>query len=139
MYLPLVSVKFIKFSLFGCVIFVISLIFNLTLVEFFLFKKSIAYIFVIVFQIFVNFYVNRYLIFEKSTLSISNIFYRYLILVFSFRSADWILYNIEVKFFMIPYPIAQTINTVLIFFSKYCSYKLLFEYRNKPTHEQKSI
>lgn len=127
MFFGLLTHKFVKFSFWGGLVFAAAVALNVILVEAFAIEKSIAYVFVILSQIIINFILNRYVIFEIGERKSWEVFIRYVIAVGIFRGIDWTMYLIQIKWIFVPYIIAQVINTILIFFGKYFFYKVLFE------------
>ena len=125
-------IKFIKFALFGGVVFTWGILLNFFTVEVLHADKKIAYLFVISTQILVCFFLNRYVIFENGERNIFQTFSGYLAALAIFRMADWTLYVIQIDWLDLPYLLAQTLNTFLIFFAKFPIYRIIFE--NRPSY-----
>jgi putative flippase GtrA len=124
-----IQIKFFKFTLFGGVVFTWGLLLNFFTVEVLHADKKIAYLFVIASQIFICFFLNRYVIFDNSERNIFQTFSGYLAALAIFRMADWILYVIQIEWLSLPYLLAQTLNNMLIFLAKFPIYRIIFESR----------
>ena len=130
-FLPLkqTQIKFIKFALFGGVIFTWGILLNFLTVEVLHADKKIAYLLVISSQILICYFLNRYVIFENSERNFFKTFSGYIAALIAFRMVDWMLYVIQIHWFAWPYLLAQTLNNCLIFFAKFPIYRLIFESR----------
>jgi len=126
------QIKFIKFTLFGGVVFTWGLLLNFFTVEVLHADKKIAYLFVISSQILICFFLNRYVIFENSERNFFQTFSGYLAALALFRMADWTLYVIQIHWFALPYLLAQTLNNFFIFFAKFPIYRIIFD--SRPSH-----
>ena len=123
------QIKFIKFALFGGVVFTWGLLLNFFTVEVLHADKRFAYLFVIISQILICFFLNRYVIFDNNERNIFQTFSGYLAALAIFRTADWIFYVIQINWLDLPYLLAQTLSNSLIFFSKFPIYRIIFERR----------
>ena len=123
------QIKFIKYALFGGVVFTWSILLNFFTVEVIQADKKIAYLFVISSQILICFFLNRYVIFENSERNFFQTFSGYLAALVIFRTADWTLYVIQINWLGLPYLLAQTLNNFLIFFAKFPIYRIIFDSR----------
>jgi putative flippase GtrA len=124
-----IQIKFIKFALFGGVVFTWGLLLNFFTVEVLHADKKVAYLFVISSQILICFFLNRYVIFENSERNFFQTFSGYLAALAIFRMADWTLYVIQINWLDLPYLLAQTLTNFLIFFTKFPIYRIIFERR----------
>jgi len=131
-YLPSKStqIKFVKFTLFGGVVFTWGILLNFLMVDVLQFDKKIAYLFVISSQILVCFLLNRYVIFVNGEHNFFQTFSGYLAALAIFRMADWTLYVIQINWLDMPYLLAQTLSNIFIFFTKFPVYRIIFE--SKP-------
>jgi putative flippase GtrA len=123
------QIKFIKFALFGGVVFTWGILLNFFTVEVLQTDKRFAYLFVIISQILICFFLNRYVIFENGERNLFQTFSGYLAALAIFRMADWTLYVIQINWLDLPYLLAQTVNNFLIFFTKFPIYRIIFESR----------
>jgi len=123
------QIKFIKFTLFGGVVFTWGLLLNFFTVEVLHADKKIAYLFVISSQILICFFLNRYFIFDNSERNFFQTFSGYLAALVIFRMADWMLYVIQIHWLALPYLLAQSLNNFFIFFAKFPIYRIIFESR----------
>ncbi len=123
------QIKFIKFTLFGGVVFIWGILFNLLAVDVLHVDKKIAYLFVVSSQVLICFFLNRYVIFENSERNIFQTFSGYLAALAVFRMADWTLYVIQINWLGLPYLLAQTLSNILIFAAKFPIYQIIFERR----------
>ena len=123
------QIKFIKFALFGGVIFTWGILLNFFTVEVLHADKKLAYLFVISSQILICYFLNRHVIFENSERNFFQTFSGYLAALAIFRMADWTLYVIQINWLDMPYLLAQTLTNVLIFFTKFPIYRIIFESR----------
>ena len=132
------QIKFIKFALFGGVIFTWGILLNFFTVEVLHADKKIAYLFVISSQILICFFLNRYVIFENSERNFFQTFSGYLAALAVFRMADWVLYVIQIHWFALPYLLAQTLNNFFIFFAKFPIYRIIFDGRTSHVAMKKN-
>ena len=123
------QIKFIKFALFGGVIFTWGILLNFFTVEVLHADKKLAYLFVISSQILICFFLNRYVIFKNHERDTFQAFSGYLAALVIFRMVDWTLYVIQINWLDLPYLLAQTLNNFLIFFVKFPIYRIIFESR----------
>lgn len=123
------QIKFIKFVLFGGVVFSWGILLNFFTVEVLRADKKIAYLFVISSQIFICFFLARYVIFENNERNLFQTFSGYLAALAVFRMADWTLYVILISWLDLPYLLTQTLTNFLIFFTKFPIYRIIFESR----------
>ena len=132
------QIKFIKFALFGGVVFTWGILLNFFTVEVLHADKRFAYLFVIISQILICFFLNRYFIFDNNERNIFQTFSGYLAALAIFRTADWIFYVIQINWLDLPYLLAQTLSNSLIFFSKFPIYRIIFEKRppNLEMHQK---
>jgi putative flippase GtrA len=121
--------KFIKYALFGGVVFTWGILLNFFTVDVLQADKKIAYLLVISSQILICFFLNRYVIFENSERNFFQTFSGYLTALVIFRMADWTLYVIQINWLDLPYLLAQTLNNVLFFFAKFPIYRIIFDKR----------
>ena len=126
------QLKFIKFTLFGGVVFTWGILLNLLTVDVLHVEKEIAYLFVVSSQVLICFFLNRYVIFENGERNFFQTFAGYLAALAVFRMTDWTLYVMQINWLGLPYLLAQTLSNVLIFFAKFPIYRIIFE-RCPPT------
>ena len=123
------QIKFIKFALFGGVIFTWGIVLNFFTVEVLHADKRIAYLIVISSQVLICYFLNRYVIFDNSERNFFHTFSGYITALMIFRAVDWILYVVQIHWLSFPYLLAQTLNNFVIFFAKFPIYRIIFESR----------
>ena len=130
-FLPLnrTQIKFIKFALFGGVVFAWGILFNYLAVGVLHADKKVAYLLVVSSQILICYFLNRYVIFENRERNFFQTFTGYIAALMLFKMADWTLYVIQIHWFALPYLLAQTMTNFIIFFAKFPIYRIIFESR----------
>lgn len=130
-FLPLrrTQIKFIKFALFGGVVFTWGIVLNFFTVEVLHADKKTAYLIVVSSQVLICYFLNRYVIFENSERNFFQTFSGYIAALMIFRGVDWMLYVIQIHWLTLPYLLAQTLNNFFIFFAKFPIYRIIFESR----------
>jgi putative flippase GtrA len=123
---------FVKFAGLGLFVFVWGILFNILQVELFQIDKQKAYALVVVTQILLGFFLNRYLVFNGRHKKVIGVLLGYLAVLTLFRAADWLLYFVAIQWLSLPYVLAQIINNIIIFLAKYVSYRPIFEGNDKP-------
>ncbi len=122
-----VAGKFTGFLLAGLPSFIIAIPLNWALVEYAHLVKPLAYALVMVFQISLNFFTSRWLVFDSPP---GKTFPRQFAEFFSgiavFRIADWALYSLLVQFTPHLYLVVQVINVVLFSFLKFLFCRKVF-------------
>ena len=126
--------KFAKFTGLGLFVFGWGILFNILQVEVLQLSKPTAYTMVVVSQIFLGFFLNRYLVFSGRQKKLMVVFLGYLAVLIFFRGADWLLYLIAVQWLSVPYVLAQIISNLIIFSAKFVSYQLIFEDKEEQLH-----
>ena len=132
------QIKFIKFALFGGLVFTWGILFNFLAVEVLHVDKKIAYLLVVSSQILICYFLNRYIIFENRERNFFQTFTGYLAALIFFKMADWSLYVIQIHWLALPYLLAQTMTNFIIFFAKFPIYRLIFESRPSWTAVKKN-
>ncbi len=119
--------KFTGFLLAGLPSFIIAIPLNWALVEYAHLAKPLAYALVMIFQISLNFFTSRWLVFDSPP---GKTFPRQFAEFFSgiavFRMADWSLYSLLVQFTPHLYLVVQVINVVLFSFLKFLFCRKVF-------------
>jgi putative flippase GtrA len=129
-----IKFKFVKFAGFGLFVFAWGILFNIFLVELMQISKQTAYTLVVLSQIFLGFYLNRYFVFNGRHKKFIRVFWGYLAVLTFFRTADWLLYFVAVQWLSVPYLLAQIFNNLIIFFAKFVSYRPIFEGQDKQSY-----
>jgi len=129
-----IKFKFVKFAGLGLFIFAWGILFNILQVELMQISKQTAYTLVVVSQVFLGFYLNRYFVFNGRHKNFMGVFLGYLAVLTFFRTADWLLYFVAVQWLSVPYLLAQIINNFIIFFAKFFSYRPIFESNDQQPH-----
>ena len=120
--------KYFGFIAVGLPAFVLAVPLNYFLVDFCLFSTQVAYALVLVFQVTLNFFMCRWLVFEKK--AESNLwmqFLQFMTAILAVRVLDWGLYVILVKYAGVYYLVAQIGNVFLFSVMKFLFAKKLFE------------
>ena len=120
--------KFTAFLLAGLPSFAIAIPLNWMLVEYVHLAKPLAYALVMIFQISMNFFTSRWLVFDSSP---GKTFPRQFAEFFSgiavFSLADWAFYSFLIQFAPHLYVLIQVINVVLFSFLKFLFCRKIFE------------
>ncbi len=120
--------KFTGFLLAGLPSFIIAIPLNWTLVEYAHMAKPLAYAMVMVFQISMNFFTSRWLVFDSAPgKTAPRQFTEFFSGVAVFRLADWAFYSFLVQFIPHLYLVLQVINVVLFSFLKFIYCRRVFE------------
>jgi putative flippase GtrA len=122
-----IKYQFVKFAGLGLFVFAWGILFNIFQVELLQISKQKAYTLVVVSQIFLGFFLNRYVVFKGRHKNVIGVFLGYLAVLTFFRAADWLLYFVAVQWLSMPYILTQIINNLIIFFAKFVSYRPIFE------------
>lgn len=107
--------KWFLFLAAGLPAFVLAVPLNYVLVEYAALGKGIAYALVLAFQISINFFMCRWLVFEKT--SLSKWYHDFALFFFGalfFRFLDWAVYLLLVNRFGVHYLVAQ-LGNVFVF------------------------
>ena len=108
--------KFALFILAGLPAFLVAIPLNIFLVTEIELKKWVAYIFVLLLQVTINFFFLVFFVFKRNkNISILKQLLNFLFVIITLRLFDLFFYVIWIDFFDINYIIAQLIN--VIFFS----------------------
>lgn len=118
---------FARFFLFGLVVVAWGFGLNIFLNEGLHLYRPAAYALVVASQMVIGFLLNRYCVFDSARAALVSQFVQYLSALALFRGIDWGLYAVQVELFSVPYLLAQGINTVFIFLSKFFTYKRIFK------------
>lgn len=104
----------------GVPAFVVAVLLNYYLVEFFNMYKGLVYALVLTFQVTVNFFMVRYFVFKKrNQTSIWKQFYKFFLGIITFRFGDWLLYLFLVEVFLFNYIVIQLLNLFIFSIMKY--------------------
>ena len=106
---------------------------NIFLVEICHFYTAISYGIVLISQLCIGFFLNRYWVFSKGKLGLNKLFSRYVGLSLVFRCIDWAIFVLQVDFFSIYYIIAQLINYSIFVPLKYYVWRFLFRFEDNKT------
>jgi putative flippase GtrA len=128
-----IKFKFVKFAGLGLFVFAWGILFNILQVELLQISKQTAYTPVVVSQIFLGFFLNRYFVFKGRHKKVIGVFLGYLAVLTFFRAVDWLLYFVAVQWLSVPYILSQIINNLIIFFAKFVSYRPIFESKHLNT------
>ena len=120
--------KFVLFILAGFPAFVVAIPFNIFLVTEIGMKKWLAYFFVLLLQVTINFFFLVLFVFNRNkNISIIKQLFKFLFVIIAFRACDLLFYVIWINFFYINYIIAQLINVILFSTLKFFSTKKIIE------------
>ncbi len=129
-----IKFKFVKFAGLGLFVFAWGILFNILQVELLQISKQTAYTLVVVSQIFLGFFLNRYFVFNGRHKKVIGVFLGYLAVLTFFRAADWLLYFVAVQWLSMPYVLAHIISNLIILLPKFVSYRPIFESKDKQPH-----
>ena len=120
--------KFVLFLIVGLPAFFVAIPANYVFVEQFSISKPIAYAWVLVMQVTINFFMLRRFVFEQiENASIIKQFLKFIIGISIFRLCDWLLYYLVVEFTSIYYLIVQISNVIIFSVAKYFYSKMILE------------
>ena len=118
--------KYYKFLLSGLPAFIIAIPVNYFLVEWLYFSKASSYLFVIVFQVIMNFLISiRMVFFERGGYSFLN-FIIFFAIVIAIRLVDWAAYSYIVQETNLYFLFIQAFNAIIFSFLKYFFLTILF-------------
>ena len=119
------TIKYIKFLLAGFPSFIFALPLNYYFVESLEIKYEVAYFFVLLFQVTLNFLlVNKYVFISENG---NRKFPKFFIYILSIRLLDWMLYALLVKFLFVHYLVLQVFNIIFFSWVKFIISKRIFE------------
>ncbi len=128
---PLLRSKPFRFLAVGGLMTLSGLALNGLLIEIFHLSHPVSYGIVMLFLIVLGFVLNRLFVFENQGAPLPTVFLQYLSAIILFRLADWGLYNVQVHWLSVSYPLAQIINNAVIVLFKYFLYQGIFESNRK--------
>ena len=103
--------RFVKFLAVGLPSFLVAVPLNYVLASRLGVPKPIAYAFVLLFQVSVNFLLCRRFVFGgRNRRSVGGQFVQFMSGILSLRLLDWLIYSLAVHFLQVPYILMQLIN-----------------------------
>lgn len=112
--------KAIRFIAWGVPAGLLAIPLNYALVQFVHIQKPGAYAIVLIFQVALNFFICRHLVFEKTaSSSLRTQFAQFVGGILTIRAADWALYSLLVGFFGNYFLVLQVINALLFAWLKF--------------------
>ena len=121
--------RFVRFLVAGVPSFLIAIPLNYALVSYAQFPKSFAYALVLIFQVSVNFFMCRWLVFtDRNDRNLAIQFVLFISSILGFRVGDWALYSLAVHFLGVPFILMQLAN---IFFFAILKYWVSFRIMGK--------
>jgi putative flippase GtrA len=112
--------KFLGFLAAGLPSFVMAVLLNWGLVEFFTLPKPLAYALVLIVQVVANFFMCRWFVFTTGMhKTIGRQFFEFFSGIMSFRAADWAVYSLTVQFIPHFFLAVQIFNVLLFSVLKY--------------------
>lgn len=112
----------------GLPAFFIAIPLNFALVQYLEISKPLAYGIVLVFQVTMNFFMCRWLVFKPGDhKSMKRQFAEFMAAILGFRIADWVLYTVLVEYFAFYYLGVQVFNVLFFSLLKYRLSKKIIE------------
>lgn len=111
----------------GVLMKAIAFFINFILNEYFKLNKYIAYIFVLIIDFIIGYFINRKYVFRSQSNDLKKQFTLFIIAGGLYRLLDWSIYTLLNYYTEIHYIIAQIISTGIVLIFKYLSYKRIFK------------